>query len=322
MLHLLHASMAVYSSIRDAFIETIEDTRAVDPMYASFAGVQMHYYSSRCQSTNILLQEWKLWDSDILMRSALECATRFLFVSVANGGERHLRIGEYAVLLNEIQDIKRSEKAKVATKNAVTADSRMLFGGAILDATKEAELREKWPRSKHKSLQQKWSFSEIARALEKINEPALNLSSYGSLLHSYGISSHLIHADQTAMDLMYDRASRDEEERVLLERAHFARLASGQTELFFLCWRAMEHATGSTKKHESIVRSLLDLCDEANKYHLEFASSQTHRYDPSVGQDARNECEAVSRVGIERMNLLPESMEELWNAAPDPARDY
>jgi len=275
--------MAVYSSIRDAFTETIETTRAIDPIYASFAGVQMHYYSSRCQSITILLQEWKLWDCDILMRSAIECATRFLFVSVAKEQERHQRIHEYAVLLNEIENIQRSEKAKVATANASCANSKMLFGGAILDAAKEAELREKWPGSRRRPLKHKWSFSEIARVLEKISEPGLNLSSFGSLLHSYGLSSHLIHADQTAMDLMYDRASRDKEEIILLERAHFARLAVEQTELIFLCWRAMEYAIGSTNKGEPLARSLLALWNDAKKYHLEFARSQTHRYEDGLG---------------------------------------
>jgi Family of unknown function (DUF5677) len=278
MLHLVHSSVAVYSRIRDAFVDSIEACRPTDPGYAHFSGSQMHYYSSRCQSVNLLLQDWKLWDCDILMRSALECATRFLFVSVANGPERSQRIQEYTISLNEIEDILRSQKAKTAAANAGEGESAMLFGGATLSPERETELRAKWPQSKRKALKQKWSFSEMVRVLEKFSEPTLDLTKYGSLLHSYGISSHLIHADQTAMNLMTDRATRDPKERRLMERAHFARLAVQQTSLFFICWRAMERAIGSTKQHRSLVEALLELHEEANKYHHEYACSQMHLY--------------------------------------------
>lgn len=278
MLHLVHSSVAVYSTIRDRFVESIERCRHTDPAYAQFAGAQMHYYSSRRQSVNLLLQEDKLWDCDIVMRSALECATRFLFVSIADTLERSLRIQEYTTSLNEIEDLLRSEKAKTAASNA-SSESAMLFGGAVLCPEREAELRAKWPRPKRKALKQKWSFSEMARVLEGFKEPSFDMTKYGSFLHSYGISSHLIHADQTAMNLMTDRAARDPNERGLMERAHFARLAVQQTSLFFICWRAMERALGSAKQHRSLVEALLELHEEANKYHHAFACSQMHMYE-------------------------------------------
>lgn len=279
MQHLVHSSLSVYSRIRDVITQTIEDCREIDPDYARFAGMQMHYYSSRCQSVNILLQEWKLWDCDMLMRSALECVTRFLFVSIAELPERGQRIIECTVFLNEIEDIQRAEKARTAARNSTNSESAMLFGGAALDPDKEAELRSRWPKSKRQTLNQKWSFSEIVRVLEKVKEPALDLTSYGSLLHSYGLSSHLIHADQTAMDLIYDRATRTPDERRLQERAHFARLAVEQTSLFFLCWRALEHAIGSVRVEKALVEDLLSLYEESDKYHHEFAMSQKHLYE-------------------------------------------
>ncbi|MGJ7614833.1 MULTISPECIES: DUF5677 domain-containing protein [unclassified Variovorax] len=281
MLHLVHSSVSVYSRIRDVLAEAIEGCRETDPEYARFSGRLMQYYSSRCQSVNLLLQEWKLWDCDILMRSALECVTRFLFVSVAEPSERSQRIIEYQVLLSEIEDIQRSEKARSAVKNLHDAESAMLIGGVVLDPVREAELRSRWPKTKRQALKQKWSFSEIVRVLEKVDEPTLDLTGYGSLLHSYGLSSHLIHADQTAMDLMYDRATRDPGAKLLQERAHFARLAVAQTSLFFLCWRAMEHATGGNRKERSLDEALDALHQESNKYHQEFAMSQKHMYEAS-----------------------------------------
>lgn len=278
MQHLLHSSLSVYSRLRDVFAQSIEVCLESDPQYARFAGMQMHYYSSRCQSVNVLLQEWKLWDSDILMRSALECATRFLFVSIAKQPERSQRIIECTVLLNEIEDIQRTEKAKTAARNSTNPESAILFGGAALDPDREAELRSRWPKSKRQALNQKWSFSEIVRVLEKVKEPTLDLTAYGSLLHSYSISSHLMHADQTAMDFVWDRAAREPEVRRLQERAHFARLAVQQTSLLFICLRAFEHAIGRTTIGQELVKDLLFLCEESETYNREFALSQKHMY--------------------------------------------
>lgn len=281
MQHLLRDSISVYSKIREVFAHSIENCREIDAEYARFTGAQMHYYASRCQSVNILLQQNKLWDSDIVMRSALECATRFLFVSIASQPERGERIIECTVFLKEIEDIQRADKARTAGRNSINADSAMLFNGAALDADREAELRSRWPKTKRQILNQKWSFSQMVRVLEKVKEPTLDLTSYDSLLHSYGISSHLIHADQTAMDFMYDRVTREPEERCLMERAHFARLAVQQTTLLFLCWRALEHATGGRKVERALADDLFSLYDKHDKYQHEFALSQKHRYETS-----------------------------------------
>jgi hypothetical protein len=275
---LLSDSLNVFSRIRDQFKASIRTCESIDREYAQFSRGQMHYYAERCQSLNILLQEWKLWDCDILMRSALECATRFLFVSVADQPERLSRIDEYSRQLNEIEDIQRSEKARTAARNAVDDEDRMLLGGAALDPTDERDLRLRWPKSKRQALKHKWAFSEIVRVLVATNVPNLDLRQYGSLLHSYGLSSHLIHADKTAMNLVADRFSREPDVRKLQEQAHFARLAVEQTSLFFVCWRALERITGTTGVARAIGEDLMTLYQNSNGYHHEFAESQRHLY--------------------------------------------
>ncbi|WP_256574027.1 MULTISPECIES: DUF5677 domain-containing protein [unclassified Pseudomonas] len=241
----------------------------------------LHYYSERCQSINLLLQEWKLWDCDIIMRSALECATRFLFVSIAPPDERGLRIDEYSVFLNQIEDLQRSERAKPFATESNNQDTQMLIGGVILSPDQEAELRAKWPKSKRNALKQKWSFTEMARVLCEFHDDGLDLRGYKSFLHGYGISSHFIHADQTAMDLIWDRATREPQERALLENAHFAGLATEPVSILFLCWRAMVYATGIDSSRKDIVQNVLALNGQADIYHREFAESQVHRYNKS-----------------------------------------
>jgi hypothetical protein len=275
---LLASSVEVQDLITEAFSETINACRTIDAYYAQYAGEQMHYYASRCRAMNALLQNWMLWDSDIIFRSALECATRYLFVSISEESQRSERIFEYTELLGEIEGIHRTGKVQIAAKNCDDALQAMLLSGAALAPDREEQLRLKWPRAKRAALKQRWSFSEIVRVLQRYNKPTLNLTPYGSLLHSYSISSHLIHADQTAIVLMRDRATRDDDERELQEQAHFCRLATDQTSLLFMCWRAMEHALGRTIERPDITKALFDLYQASSPYHDDFGRSQEHLY--------------------------------------------
>ncbi|MYM26565.1 hypothetical protein GTP46_28470 [Duganella sp. FT135W] len=145
---LLRESLAVFSQIRDEISGVISKSKATDPRYSRFAMGQMHYYGERCQSLSLLLQDEKLWDGDIIMRSATECATRFIFVSISEPEERAKRIDEYEIDMAEIDDLQRSEKAKAAMTNSSDPNTAMLLGGVVLSPEDEAELRARWPKAK------------------------------------------------------------------------------------------------------------------------------------------------------------------------------
>lgn len=280
MFELMKQSLGVYSQLRDEIEETIDASRQHEPDYSNFAHMQLYYYSERCQSVNLLTQEGKLWDGEILMRSAMECATRFIFVSIAEKDERDLRIMEYSVHLNEIEELQRSEKARTAADaNNQNLDTVMLIEGAVLSPEREAELREKWPKPKRVAIKQKWSFSEMVRIISKFHRKEVDLRKYSAFLHSYGLSSHLIHADKTAMDLEWDRNTREPDERNAMIRAHAARLMTDQVSILFLCWRALVFALGVEEKNPQLVEELLALSKAADKYHKLFADSQRHKYE-------------------------------------------
>lgn len=247
--------------------------------YVSFAKKQLYYFSERSQTVNVLLQNWRLWDCDVLMRPILECATRFIFVSIASQEERAKRIEEYSIFLSEIDDIQPSEKAKSFVDVNDNVDSVMLVGGVILNEERDAELRAKCPKKRRSTLKQKWSFSEMAREITKFHHSGVDFRAYKSLLHSYGLSSHLIHADITALDLMGDRARRSPKEKELLERAHFARLAVEPTSMLFLCWSVMALATGDREENKNVARDLMNLEKLANVFHGDFSESQKHLYE-------------------------------------------
>lgn len=278
MQSLLGESLVVFSQLRDEIQNAVAQAKLTDARYSRFASGQLHYYGERCQSLNLLLQAWKLWDSDVLMRVATECATRFIFVSIADAIERTARIEEYEVALNEIDELQRSGKAKSAVDSATDTGSAMLFGGVVLTPEREAELRTRWPKPKRAQMNQKWSFSEMVRQLSEFHDDRLDLRHYKSLLHGYGMSSHLIHADQTAVTLFWDRQSREPNIRKLQEQAHYARLATTQVSLLFLCWRAILFAMGIDSKNLKPISSMLALNEKANVYHRAFAESQAHLY--------------------------------------------
>lgn len=281
---LLRESIFVFSEFRDEIKRTISASERTDARYSRFALGQMHYYSERCQSLNLLLQDWKLWDCDIIMRAATECATRLIFVSIAPASERTNRIDEYEISLNEIDDLQRSERVKPAVAASTDVDTSMLLGGVILSPEREAELRARWPKAIRTQLKQKWSFSEMVKELSEFHNDRIDLRLYKSLLHGYGLSSHLIHADQTAINMFWDRLEREPRIRKLQEEAHFARLATTQVTMMLLCWRAIVFATGFDSKNQEPVKHLMALNKNADVFHKAFAESQAHMYPPANGR--------------------------------------
>jgi hypothetical protein len=133
-------------------------------------------------------------------------------------------------------------------------------------------------KPKRTALTQKWSFSEMARVLRGFHRQEIDLRLFGSFLHTYAVSSHLIHADQTAMNLIWERRERPNQERDALVAAHAARLITEPVSLLFICWRALAFAVGVSAENEKVVRGLLALQRNADVYHKAFADSQRHYY--------------------------------------------
>lgn len=278
VLPLLFESVSLYSKIRDAFVGVIESSRHVDLEYTAFAGSQMHFFSSRIQSLTMLLQQWRLWDADILLRSAIECATNFLYISTRTAADRSQCMRELNDDLPEVHFVERSEKARGAARHAPDPDDVLIFRGAALTPEREIELRGRWPKAKRKALKQKWAFSELVPELERVKETTLDLSAYGALRYTYALGSHFVHADRTAIALLRDRSERSSEERALMERAHFARLAVEPTALFCLCLRGMRHALCIPSDTPDLGQQVMALYDQAKKYHRDFSESQDNFY--------------------------------------------
>lgn len=181
---------------------------------------------SRLETVSVLATSDRLWDAEIILRSALETFLKFMYISTSQGDERTKRIDEYFNLLSEVSSIKQSTQAK--TNLEFFGDSeihRLAYFPQILDDQVEQELRNKWPKSDRQRLEQSWSFSEIVRSISRANKDK-PLEMLITLTHSYRMSSHVMHGDETGVLIIEERESRSQEEKDKANRGHYLRLIS------------------------------------------------------------------------------------------------
>lgn len=173
-----------------------------------------------------LTERYKIWDAEIVLRSAIETFTKFMYIATASKEEKEQRIDEFWNSLAEINSLKMSEQAKKNLKIFENSEiHRIAYLPLILPDKIEAELREKWPRKKRQEVEKRWSFTEIINeiALKNQGTPLENIT---ALSHGYRMSSHVTHGDETGIQIINERDSRPEEDRNKAYRGHFLRLFS------------------------------------------------------------------------------------------------
>ena len=272
--------LSIYSEFRDIARDVISKNKLSNPKLSNFATAQLAFFTDRCGSSSWLWQAGRYWDCEIVMRSALECATRFIYVCIAGQEEREKRMEEFEKSLWEIDRLNASERAKPAVDASSKPEIEILIGGIILSEEEDAALRGKWPRKLRKSMAQKWSFSEMVREISSYNGNGLDLRKYSTLLHGYSISSHLIHADSTAISLVWDQNTRQKAEGIVKAKAHAVRLLSDQLTFIFLVVRTLVMATNHPIDSRLIeaTRSYMKFQESTESFHAEFLESQRHRY--------------------------------------------
>lgn len=181
---------------------------------------------SRLETVSTLTVNNHLWDAEIVLRSALETLIKFVFITTAKGEERSKRIDEYWNLLSEINSIKQSMQAKKSLEFFGNSEiHRLAYSKLILPDDLEQKLREKWPKSNRQRLEQKWSFSEIVLSISKENK-GTPFEMLIALAHSYRISSHIMHGDETGVLIIDERDSRTKAEQDKANAGHYLRLMS------------------------------------------------------------------------------------------------
>lgn len=178
------------------------------------------------ESTLLLVRSGRLWDADVLVRSAMEGSFKFAFLLVGDEQERREKLNEFNVVLFELARVKqhtRLEEMLKVLKEPGSAEWRP-FRDLVMKPEEVDAIRAKYPRAMRQAVEQRWSFGEICAALRRSKSPGL--SNLAHMMFSYGMCSHIAHQDSMGTAIIWDRIMRSDERRAATELAHGARLVS------------------------------------------------------------------------------------------------
>ncbi len=227
IIRLIHLSHEPSHKLNLLLQGIIASAREQDPEVVDCVHALCAFVGDRATALLWLAQGGFLWDAEILTRPIQEGTMRALFLCIAPNGERQRRVEEFYEELSELHDLKQSERVKlVLDRFPHDEDLAQGLSALLLGQEKERALREKWPRKQRHALEQKWSFFEMIADSEKYLESIGVIMPLSTAMHSYGMSSHLIHADEVGLGLVWDRAQRSIAERDALELSHMSRIIS------------------------------------------------------------------------------------------------
>ncbi|MDQ0455238.1 DUF5677 domain-containing protein [Rhizobium paknamense] len=237
---LQEASLQAHAVIRDEIAGLFARYGTLTPDVTQTLKRLFVYLSDRNQAVSFLVSWGYSWDAEIIMRSLYETSAKILFICLADDKEKPELLKEFWDKLGSIGNKRRARKAEfcaeiLETDTVPTAIFQALNDERVFDFGSTGNKAER------KRLEQKWSFSEIIASLDGRVVDSKPLVGIKSMLHLYGMCSHLAHADSTALDLMTDRALRSKDELLHLEAGHISRILSDQVSLTWLCAEALRH---------------------------------------------------------------------------------
>lgn len=276
MEQLVSETKRIASIFLDALAKTLRSLDQDDRNLIKFANGLLYFIDERIDSILYLTETGRLWDAEIIMRAFTEATIRILFVCYTDAEERERRLNEYWNDLAEINSLKQSNKAKKLL-DEIKSESIIRKGIAplVLAEERETYLRKKWPKKKRQFINRKWSFSEIIFSLGKFMSERFNTTIITSAVHNYGLSSHLIHADETGIGFLVDRLQRPKSEGELLATGHACRLLSDVLAYIFIIGEALSFAMSFDKTSLGKIHELADpLFEKFNERQKEFFKTQ------------------------------------------------
>ena len=190
-------------------------------LYSHFSRNMHAFIHERIASIFVLIQNGCLWDADIILRSVAEASIKLIFVSLHSSDEQEKKLSEFWHDLAEINQLKQAEQAQALIDNLKDTNFDPLHIAPLLLSDEELErLSKKWTKKNRQRVMQLWSYNEM---IKKIAETTDN-QKIQSLNRNFTQSSHLIHADETALGVINDRKNRGTEEKMALSILHEVRL--------------------------------------------------------------------------------------------------
>lgn len=279
LVELQDATLDALSNIRDEAVGLFESPQSPPTRPDYTLRLLFRYLMERCQTVSFLVSHRYAWDAEIILRSFYETAAKFLFIAYSPESSKHQLVDEFWDDLGVATNRKQSRKAmfNMALHHTQEDEIETAIFKAFQDEERFKVSSDKSKRER-KAIEQKWSFSGMMDSLNELLPSKAKIDSR-VLLHSYGIASHLLHADHRALDLILDRSTRERSELKLLEAAQACRIFSDQVNLCFLCVIALKHhRRAELKDVKKLVTSVQQVSKLAEPHFDAFYESQRELY--------------------------------------------
>lgn len=274
------------SRIVGRYFDHCQSIFASDSAVEPDVGYVLHRLNINCvlasESCYLLLPHRKFWEVEIVLRSVIEGTFKFIFLCLGDAAERQVKLREYWEDLPQITRIKSHQRLErfLGQVDDPNAERWRPFRELLLDKDELMDLRERYPGNKRRTMEHRWSFNELARAMTLPEAPDLDFS---ALAFNYGLSSHLIHQDADAVGLVLDRLERDEERREALDLAHAARQLSD------LVATAQARTVMLQRLYDKPRRQIRDLCESHESFDAELRQASRNWHEVEYGSKPDND---------------------------------
>jgi hypothetical protein len=211
------------SECADVFIETAVHLKPAEGKLVAICADQFNFMVDRSNSIIELLKLSALWDAQILARPLLESCVKICFLCFQPKSARSAACHEYEEILGIINTLKAHDKA-CKTISATGEKEHPTLKALVLSEAKLSELRGKVPKDIRKEVESKWGFTRMMVELDKQFKDVFKIAPFTSFSHTYGLSSHLIHADEMGLGMMRARTKLKEPRLSIIEQSHLLAL--------------------------------------------------------------------------------------------------
>ncbi|MBV0912719.1 DUF5677 domain-containing protein [Anianabacter salinae] len=274
------ATLASVSISRDSIAKIFEDRIDRSTLIGATLWDLVKYQSERSQTVSYLVSSNLIWDAEMILRSFYEANVKIWYLCCLQGDERDAAVEDFANAFRDVQANKRRLKASLA-RTVGEANGRK-FESEILAALEDDKIFNFHDGNKkeRRDTEQRWSFSILVRKLKETPPDILDFSMIRGIEHAFGLQSHLLHADVTALDLVHDRRNRQAEELEALVGAHVCRIFSDQVAIWAITAIAIwKVAAAKNPNGKQITESVERVHNLTRPFRDRFEATQRDFYD-------------------------------------------
>lgn len=286
LVELQQATLDLLSLLRDDIANTFAAHKQKPSRADQTLRLLFRYLMDRCNAVLFLASHSYAWDAEIVLRSFYETAAKILFISFSPEDVKDRLMTEFWNDLGAVANRRQSRKASYteALHRAHSGEVAAEIFRSLQDEQKFATASDK-SRADRKIIEKKWSFTGLIESLNEVLPGGAEVNNR-VFLHSYGLASHLLHADHRALDLMLDRSMRPKNELRQLEAAHGCRIHSDLAHLGFLCVLGLRRHFGIKDDKIGGLKDALERVEKLTKPHFDaFYDDQRSTYGLSEAVD-------------------------------------